>query len=275
MNSAKGENPRSILIVKLSAIGDVVQTFPMVKALKNRYPEARIDWLVEEDASDLLFGHPALNRVIVSRRKSWLKSLFVLGKFRGTLREIRKFIQDLRSEHYDWVIDNHGIFKSGLLLVLSRGRRKIGFQPSAGIAEEGYYLFANERYRALSIERHALDRYLDLDPGLRDLVQLGALVGHADLVPDALAAMARIAEGTAWNEAGLTADPIQVVLDIRSYYEELAVELADGPPGPWAAERWFFDETEAGKTVLEARRAMKAAEAPFPLWFYMAPATRS
>ena len=77
---------------------------------------------------------------------------------------------------------------------------------------------------------------------------------------------------TGW---GPMADPQFKVLDIQSYYEELAVELAGGPPGPWAAERWFFDETEAGKTVLATRRAMKATEAPFPLWFYMAPATRS
>lgn len=162
MNSLGEKRPEKILIVKLSAIGDVVQTLPMVGALKKEFPRASIDWLVEEDASDLLFGHPALNRVIVSRRKSWLKNIFADGKFRGTLREIKRFIQDLRGEHYDWVIDNHGIFKSGLLLVLSRGRRKIGFQPSSGIAEEGYYLFANERYRPLSIERHALERYLDL-----------------------------------------------------------------------------------------------------------------
>jgi len=156
------KEPKKILIVKLSAIGDVVQTFPMVEALKKEFPRASIDWLVEEEASDLLFGHPALNRVIVSRRKSWLKSIFADGKFWETLGEIKRFIRDLRSENYDWVIDNHGIFKSGLLLFLSRGRRKIGFQPSSGIAEEGYYLFANERYPALSIERHALERYLDL-----------------------------------------------------------------------------------------------------------------
>ena len=59
--------------------------------------------------------------------------------------------------------------------------------------------------------------------------------------------------------------------DVRSYYAEAAVELADAPPGPWAAERWFYDETEAGKTLLAARRAMREAEAPFPMWFYMAP----
>jgi hypothetical protein len=94
---------------------------------------------------------------------------------------------------------------------------------------------------------------------------------NADAVPDAVGALVRIAEGTAWSDAQLPADPIQVAHDVRSYYSELAIELADAPPGPWAVERWFYDETQAGKALLDARRAMKAAEAPFPLWFYMAP----
>jgi hypothetical protein len=99
-------------------------------------------------------------------------------------------------------------------------------------------------------------------------------VVEPDGIEDAVAAMVKISEGTAWNDAGLPGDPIQTAHDIRSYYEELAVELADGPPGPWAAERWFYDVTEAGRALIAARRAMKAAEAPFPLWFYMAPAAR-
>ena len=96
-----------------------------------------------------------------------------------------------------------------------------------------------------------------------------------DGIANAVGAMVNIADGTAWNEAGLPGDPIQTAHDIRSYYEELAVELADGPPGPWAAERWFYDVTEAGRAVMAARRAMKSAEAPFPLWFYMAPGART
>lgn len=154
--------PQNILIVKLSAIGDVVQTIPMVEALKQKYPQAKIDWVVEEEASDLLTGHPALNRVIVSRRKSWQKRFFRKGETGDTLKEIREFISDLRREKYDWVIDNHGLFKSGLFVFLSRGVRKIGFKPSPGIADEGNYFFTNERYKPLSIERHALERYLDL-----------------------------------------------------------------------------------------------------------------
>jgi hypothetical protein len=99
-------------------------------------------------------------------------------------------------------------------------------------------------------------------------------VVNADGIPKAVAALARIADGEAWNEVGLPGDPIQTAHDIRSYYEELAIELAEGPPGPWAAERWFYDVTQAGRTLIAARRAMKSAEAPFPLWFYMAPGAR-
>ena len=162
MSSALDDNPRSILIVKLSAIGDVIQTLPMMEALKRQYPRARIEWVVEEEASELLLTHPTVDRVIISRRKSWLKRILKTGDFWKTLREIGRFVRELRSRHYDWVIDNHGFFKSGLLVLLSRGRRKIGFQASAGIAEEGSYFFTHERYKPLSLERHALERYLDL-----------------------------------------------------------------------------------------------------------------
>lgn len=99
---------------------------------------------------------------------------------------------------------------------------------------------------------------------------VGRAIGP-DEIPQALASLLAISEGIEWSKAGLPSDPIQVAHDIRSYYSELAIELADGPPGPWATERWFYDETAAGNTLLAARRAMKAAEAPFPLWFYMAP----
>lgn len=94
---------------------------------------------------------------------------------------------------------------------------------------------------------------------------------QADGIPDAVGALVRVSEGTDWKQAGIPGNPIVAAHDIRSYYQELAVELADGPPGPWAVERWFYDTTEAGKTLLAARRAMRDSGAPQPLWFYMAP----
>jgi heptosyltransferase I len=162
VNARKDSSPQRILIVKLSAIGDVIQTLPMVEALRTAFPLARIDWVVEEDARDLLAGHFALDRVIVSRRKSWQKEVFHRGGFLKFLKEIRDFLRELRGREYDWVIDNHGILKSGIVVFFSRGKRKIGFRRSRKIADEGNYLFTNERYRPLDIERHAVERYLDL-----------------------------------------------------------------------------------------------------------------
>ena len=107
MRANSGLPPQKILIVKLSAIGDVVQTLPMLEALRSHYPQAHIDWLVEEEASDLLIGHPGLKRVMISRRKTWQKRLFRGGDFWSTLREMGKFTRELRSVEYDWIIDNH------------------------------------------------------------------------------------------------------------------------------------------------------------------------
>jgi hypothetical protein len=98
----------------------------------------------------------------------------------------------------------------------------------------------------------------------------------ADQVPEALGVLDQWAHGAPWKETPLPdRNPIAVMHDIRTYYEEAGLELVDGPaPGGRAAEAWYFERTEAGKTVMAARAALKEQGAPFPLWFYMAPAHR-
>jgi hypothetical protein len=69
---------------------------------------------------------------------------------------------------------------------------------------------------------------------------------------------------------------MQAVHDIRAYYEEAALELvATGKtPGGRQTEAWFFEQTEAGKSILAARQAVKASGVPHPVWFYLAPGHR-
>lgn len=109
----------------------------------------------------------------------------------------------------------------------------------------------------------------------RGVTSVGRVV-DADGVADALRVLLDIAAGTPWQEAGIPGgNSIAVCHDIRTYYEEAALELANVPaPGARAAEAWYFERTEAGRAVLAARAAMKDQGAPFPLWFYMAPAHR-
>ena len=148
-----------ILIVKLSAIGDVIHTLPALNAIRSHYPEAHITWLVEEAASDLVKNHLALDRVIVSKRKSWLKKLkrFDLD----AVGEIFAFIRELRDTSYDLIIDFQALLKSGILIGFARGRRKIGFGKGMEHMEHSY-LFLNERIPAVSMEHHALKRSMML-----------------------------------------------------------------------------------------------------------------
>ncbi len=96
--------PENILVVKLSAIGDVIHTMPALNAIKRHYPKARITWLVEEAAADLVEGHPALDRVLISRRKRWLDGLSGPSRYRQVKAAIA-FIKDLRDTRYDLVLD--------------------------------------------------------------------------------------------------------------------------------------------------------------------------
>ena len=97
----------------------------------------------------------------------------------------------------------------------------------------------------------------------------------ADEIPAALEKFVQITDGQAWDTVGFNAPLMQVVTDIRTYYEELAVELvADGPIAAWGAERWFYDKTEAGKVLLAARQELKKADAPFLVWWHMSPGSR-
>ena len=59
----------NILIIKLSAIGDVIHTLPALNAIRKQYPKAHITWLVEEDASSLIEDHKTLDRILISKRK--------------------------------------------------------------------------------------------------------------------------------------------------------------------------------------------------------------
>ncbi len=152
------ERPESILIIKLSAIGDVVHALPLLESLRSNFPAARIDWLVEEEASQIVLGHPALDRVIVSRRKRWLRRPARPAALRDAFREAAQLLKEVRANRYDWVIDLQGLLKSGVLTGLSRGRRKLGLDG----AREGGWLFFKERPVPVDYDQHAIERYLTL-----------------------------------------------------------------------------------------------------------------
>lgn len=119
--------------------------------------------------------------------------------------------------------------------------------------------------------RKAYDRTL----ASRGVTSVGRSV-DADGVPGALEALNEIADGAPWKSVALPGKlTTALVHDIRAYYEEAALSLVDEAlPAGRAIESWFFEQTEAGKTVMGARAQIKAQDGPFPVWFYMAPGHR-
>ncbi len=145
-----------ILIVKLSAIGDVIHTLPALNAVRKQYPDAHITWLVEEAAHDVIKGHRALDRIIVSKRKTWLKGLAGRSPLKN-IREACSFIKQLRDTNYDIILDFQVLLKSGVLIGLAKGKRKIGFDKGMEHQEHSY-IFLNECIKPVDMEVHALTR---------------------------------------------------------------------------------------------------------------------
>jgi len=147
-----------ILIVKLSAIGDVIHTLPALDTLHHEFPGSNITWLVEEKAYDIIKDHPYLKRVVVSKRKRWLQNLKKTSLWIPTFKEIVGFIRELRLQDYDLIIDFQGLLKSGLLVFLSRGKRKIGYDKT----REMSHLFLSERIPQYPLDQHAVERNINI-----------------------------------------------------------------------------------------------------------------
>ena len=134
-----------ILILRLSAVGDVLRTLPAVKALKEHYPSSFITWIVEEPSRTLLESQPEIDEVILFPRKRWTEGIRSARGLWRTLGEAKRFILDLRRRKFDVVLDFHGILKSGFLSFLSGSPKRIGFDRKS--TKEGNSLFSNIKVR--------------------------------------------------------------------------------------------------------------------------------
>ncbi len=135
------QDPRKILIIRLSAIGDVVRTLPALRALRRKFPEAYIAWVAEDSSADLLSGHPDLDRVFVFKRSEWKKHRRGLSGLLAAVRQIASVVREIRRAGFDLVLDFHGILKSGLVSLFSGVPFRAGL--SGSYVKEGNHLFNN------------------------------------------------------------------------------------------------------------------------------------
>lgn len=114
-----------VLVIKTSALGDLIQIYPCLKEIKRIDPQAEIDWVVESSGHSLVRTHPLVHETIDIHTKKWRKAPF------SYLQEIKTFYRKLREKKYDVVFDFQGNVKSALIASLSRSDLKIGFGKTA------------------------------------------------------------------------------------------------------------------------------------------------
>jgi heptosyltransferase I len=121
---------RRILIIKPSAVGDIVRTLPVLTALRRRWPGAHIAWLVARHCSEVLAGHPALDQVIYFDRKAYAS----VGRNLPVTRAFTRFVRELRGCRFDLVIDMQGLFRSGFFSLATGAQVRIGRGDSRELA---------------------------------------------------------------------------------------------------------------------------------------------
>ncbi len=184
---------KNILIVKLSAIGDVIHALPVAHALKQTYPNARITWVVEKPAYDLLTNNPDIDEIIIFDKPKF-KSLT------GLLSNGYKFSKLLKSHNFDLAIDLQGLFKSAAISYLSGAPKRLVYCNARELSDK-----IGQRICGDHENGHIVDRYLDVAK------HLGCNIDPVEFPMNITEVEARKAEAIA-NHAGLRLENPYVVL---------------------------------------------------------------
>jgi heptosyltransferase I len=146
--------PQRILIIKPSAIGDVVHTLPILNLLRKKFADSHITWLVTPQCAGLLEEHPLLDEVLLFERRrfgaGWRDPKAVAG--------ILHFARELRARNFDLVLDLQGLFRSGWMAWQTGAPIRVGFAN----AREFAWAFYTHRVPIETTEQHAIERYLTL-----------------------------------------------------------------------------------------------------------------
>ncbi len=146
-----------ILIVKISSLGDILQSFPVVEYLRKRFPIGlTIDWAVEEEYLEMIEAHPMVDRAIQFPTRKWRKSLWK----RSTWRSISHAVELLRSTQYDLLFDIQGNMKSALLSWIARADVKVGFGRKSVV--EHLNIYATDQHIEVAPDLNVWSRNLSL-----------------------------------------------------------------------------------------------------------------
>ena len=180
--------PQRILIIRLSAIGDIIMASGVIPCLRAAFPAAHIAWLTEAGNEALLNANPRLDQVILWPRRRW-RELRQQGDYRTWWREFRELKRDLQRPGFDWVLDLQGLLKSAVWARLAGSPRRIGLGSKEGsqwLMTEvvsrhlASPLISKEYRRLMEVIGAAPERFaMDIAPSPKAEAKAATLLAHA------------------------------------------------------------------------------------------------
>jgi lipopolysaccharide heptosyltransferase I len=150
LTSLKSHDARHIALLKPSALGDIVHSLPVLAALRQRFPDAQITWIVNRAYEPLLHGHPFLDATL-----SFDRGIAKAGWLRAA-KTYTGFLRELRRRRFDLVVDLQGLLRSGLMCLATGAPRRVGLST----AREGALWFYTDVVQVPDFQTiHAVDRY--------------------------------------------------------------------------------------------------------------------
>jgi heptosyltransferase-1 len=198
-----------ILVVKLSAIGDIIHTLPAVSALRRAYPNAWLAWMVEKTGANLLRGNPDIDELITIDTRAWRANWWV------GLRHAWYVTRHLRSANFDLCIDFQGLLKSALFAYLSGAPQRLGFARQR-CREPLSALLTNLHGPSQNPDVHIVEQLVEL------LQPLGIKTGERRFTIPVSEAEVHFA-ARVWRELGFASGVPVVVLN---------------PGAAWETKRW-------------------------------------
>ena len=158
--------PRRVLIIKPSALGDVVTALPVLRGLRRTFPEAHVSWLLSTACAALLEGDRQLDEIIHFERRRLGRA----WRSPAAGKRLAEFLLRLRRGGFDWVIDLQGLFRSGFFALATGAPVRAGFRSARELA----WTFYTRRYRPdrpHTVDRNVgLARALGIDARREDMV---------------------------------------------------------------------------------------------------------
>lgn len=182
------DEKKKFLIVRLSAIGDIVHSLTVADCLRTFYPNARIDWVVSDKCKGLIENNPLIDNVYVANISKWRKNWLF------SLPEIIKFTDILKKNCYDYALDVQGLFKSAVITALSGAKEKIGMEDG----REFSTIILDKKVKPLERRpfknRHIIKRNLDILTGSNLITKedMAGYIPKIELPPSSLKTIEKI-----------------------------------------------------------------------------------